>query len=278
MGFGNHMRVIAASWKNETSRRKAMRGTRRRGPETEFLPEALEIVETPPSPFGRLILWVIILAFIFAVLWAFFGRIDIVATAQGRVIPTGQIQTVEAPERGVVKKIHARNGDRVKAGQVLIELDATLADADAGTVDNELRQANIRAAIARGLLDYGETGRIKFERPEDISDALAEVSQKQLSSRVRAHKDERLLLFDERNRSEASKDGVLREIARIRETLPLMRERMQSFQQLANEGLAPRVEALRLQEELISREKDLEIANGRLREANSAISAADRRL
>jgi len=278
MGFGRHMKVIAASWRSETKRRKTLKGTRKRGTETEFLPEALEIVETPPSPFGRLIMWVILLAFVLAILWSIFGRIDIVATAQGRVIPKGQMQTVEAPETGIVKNIYVRNGDSVKAGDILIELDATLASADSGTVDNELRQAYTRAAIAQGLLGYLENGDQRFERPDGISDGVANVSLRQLKSRINAFQAQRLLLLDERNRSDAAQQGVIREIAKIRETLPLMRERMQSYQKLAQEGLAPRVEALRLQEELISREKDLQIAEGRLIETKSALSAANRRL
>ena len=278
MGFGHHLKVIGASWRAETKRRKGLKGRRRRGAETEFLPEALEIVETPPSPIGRLVMWVILLAFTLAIVWSIWGKIDIVATAQGRVIPTGQTQTVEAPETGIVKQINVRNGDKVRAGDILLELDATIASADSVAVDNELKQAETRAAIAKGLINFLNNGNIWFKRPEGISDAVSNVSQRQLASRVRAYDEERMLLLEERVRIEATKKGVLKEISKIKDTLPLMQRRMNSYQSLANEGLAPRVEALRLQEELISRERDLEIAQGRVIETDSAIAAADRRL
>jgi hemolysin D len=87
-----------------------------------------------------------------------------------------------------------------------------------------------------------------------------------------------MLLIEERVRLEAGKKGVLKEISKIKDTLPLMQERMKSYQKLAAEGLAPRVEALRLQEELITRERDLEIAEGRILETDSGIAAAERRL
>jgi len=278
MGFGHHMKIIAASWRAETKRRKGLKGRRRRGMETEFLPEALEIVETPPSPIGRLVMWVILLAFILAITWSIWGKIDIVATAQGRVIPTGQTQTVEAPETGVVKQINVRNGDKVKAGDILLELDATIASADSDAVDNEFKQAETRAAIAKGLINFLDRGSIWFKRPEGISDAVASVSRRQLSSRVKAYEEERMLLTEERIRLDAGKKGVLKEISKIKDTLPLMQQRMTSYQKLAAEGLAPRVEALRLQEELISRERDLEIAEGRILETDSGIAAAERRL
>lgn len=278
MGFGHHLKYIGTSWRAETARRKGLTGRRKRGAETQFLPEALEIVETPPSPIGRLVLWVIILAFVLALVWSIWGKIDIVATAAGRIVPKGQTQTVEAPETGIVKKINVRNGDKVEAGDILLELDATIASADSDAVDNELRQAQTRAAIAKGLISFLNNGTTRFERPEGISDAVANVSRRQLSSRVRAYDEERLLLVEERNRIIASKKGVLKEISKIKDTLPLMQRRMKSYQDLADEGLAPRVEALRLQEELISRERDFEIAQGRVIETDSAIAAADRRL
>ena len=278
MGFGHHLKVIGASWKAETARRKGLKGYRRRGAETQFLPEALEIVETPPSPIGRLVMWMILLAFTLAIIWSIWGKIDIVATAQGRVIPNGQTQTVEAPETGIVKQINVRNGDKVRAGDILLELDATIASADSDAVDNELKQAETRAAIARGLITFLDRGNIWFQRPEGISDAVANVSRRQLTSRVRAYQEEQMLLTEERVRLQAGKKGVLKEISKIRDTLPLMQRRMNSYQKLANEGLAPRVEALRLQEELISRERDLEIAEGRILETDSAVAAAERRL
>lgn len=278
MSFGHHLKVIGTSWRQETQRRKGLAGSRKRGSETEFLPEALEIVETPPSPFGRLIIWTILLAFVLALTWSVFGRIDIVATAQGRIIPTGQTQIVEAPEAGVVKKINVRNGVHVKAGDVLLELDATLADADSVSVDNELKQAKTRAAIARGVLNYLDTGSIRFEGPEGISEAVANVSRRQLQSRIQAHKEERMLLLEERSQLLASRKGVMMEIMKLKDTMPLITSRLKSYQQLAGEGLAPKVEAMRLEEEVITRGRDLEIAQGRMGEADSSIAAADRRI
>ncbi|WP_298916495.1 HlyD family type I secretion periplasmic adaptor subunit [uncultured Algimonas sp.] len=276
--MGRHTRTIVGAWREETKRRRALSGKPRRGSETDFLPEALEIVETPPSPFGRLIIWVILLVFGLALAWSWFGRVDIVAVAQGRVVPTGQVQVVEAPETGVVRAIRVRNGDVVAAGDVLIELDSTLASADSGTVDNELGQAELRASIARGVLGFLETGLIRLDMPEGVSEAASEVSRRQLGSRIASYRSNRLLIEDERQQAQAAMQGVIRNIAKLRETLPLLRERMTTYQALTAEGLASRVEALRLQEELITRERDLEIAVGELDQARSAVSAVERRL
>src|SRR5215470_2364105 len=77
----------------------------RRAHELQFLPAALEIIETPASPLGRLIGGVIIAFFCIALAWAWFGRVDIVATAPGRIVPTGHTKVVQPFEIGVVKAI-----------------------------------------------------------------------------------------------------------------------------------------------------------------------------
>src|ERR1043165_9097745 len=97
--------------------------------EREFLPAALEIVETPASPLGRAVAGTLMLFFVFAVAWACFGHIDIIATAQGKIVPTGRVKVIQPLDAGVVTAIRARDGDKVAEGQVLIELDRTLTTA-----------------------------------------------------------------------------------------------------------------------------------------------------
>jgi hemolysin D len=98
--------------------------------ERAFLPAALEIVETPPSPIGRAIGVVIIALFCLAVIWATFGHVDIIAYASGKVVPSGRVKLIQPFETGVVSAIHVHDGQSVKAGEVLIELDPSIAAAE----------------------------------------------------------------------------------------------------------------------------------------------------
>ena len=108
-----------------------------RSAETAFLPAALEIQETPPSPAGRAVLWIIICFFIAAVVWASLGQVDIVAVAQGRIIPSGHSKVVQPLEIGTVRAIGVSEGQPVKAGQVLIELDPRSTQADVAQLNEE---------------------------------------------------------------------------------------------------------------------------------------------
>src|ERR1700753_2419720 len=94
--------------------------------EIEFLPAALEIVESPPSPIGHAIGATLIALFVLGLGWTCFGQIDIVASAPGKIIPTGRTKVVQPFETGVVRAIHVADGAPVKAGDVLIELDPTI--------------------------------------------------------------------------------------------------------------------------------------------------------
>src|ERR1700712_2831206 len=89
--------------------------------ELAFLPAALEIVETPPSPIGRAIGATLISLFVLALVWASLGHVDIVATATGKVIPTGRSKVIQPFEAGVVRVIRVTNGQTVNAGDTLIE-------------------------------------------------------------------------------------------------------------------------------------------------------------
>ena len=99
--------------------------SRRDKVELAFLPAALEIVETPPSPVGRAIGATIIAVFVLALAWASLGQVDIIAAAPGKIIPSGRSKVIQPFETGVVRAIHVRDGQSVKAGEILIELDPT---------------------------------------------------------------------------------------------------------------------------------------------------------
>ena len=89
----------------------------------EFLAPALEILETPPSPVHVAFLWIICAFVVVALAWAYFGRVDIIAAAQGKFQPMGQVKVVEPLETGKVEAISVSNGSLVQAGDVLVELD-----------------------------------------------------------------------------------------------------------------------------------------------------------
>jgi hemolysin D len=126
--------------------------------ELEFLPAALEIVETPASPVGRAIAGVIILFAVIAIIWASFGHLDIITTAQGKIVPTGRTKIIQPLESGIVTAIHIKDGDRVSKDQVLVEMDRVTTTAERNRVGYELLNSQLDAARLRALADGLDAG------------------------------------------------------------------------------------------------------------------------
>ncbi len=124
----------------------------------EFLPAALEIIETPASPVGRAIAATIIGFFCLALVWAVLGKVDIIATTQGRIIPSGKTKLIQPFETGVVRAIHVADGAVVKAGDVLIEMDPTEDAADETRLTYDLAQDRLDIARLNALLANDPAG------------------------------------------------------------------------------------------------------------------------
>lgn len=118
--------AFGAAW----SMRAALDPPLRTADELSFLPAHLELIETPVSPTSRWTMRVIIAFFCVALLWATFGKLDIVAVAPGKTVVGSRTKIIQPLETAVVRRILVRDGQSVKAGDLLIELDATAAAAE----------------------------------------------------------------------------------------------------------------------------------------------------
>ena len=166
--------------------------------EREFLPAALEIIETPASPVGRAVGGVIVFACLVAVLWASIGKVDIIASATGRVIPVGRVKTVQPFQTGVVTAINVNDGDHVLAGQALIEMDPTQAQADHDQYIADLVRAQLDLARLRGLqASFTSHGVLALVNPpRDASADQVSTALDQLQTQAAAQQA-KLAAFDE---------------------------------------------------------------------------------
>ena len=126
----------------------------------EFLPAAEEIVETPAAPLGALVVWLVALLLIVALAWSYFGKIDIVAVANGKISTEGSTKIIQPVVSGVVTSINVHEGQRVKKGETLLALDKTTAEKDVATVSQSLNTARVERDILRRLAVGGNTDEI----------------------------------------------------------------------------------------------------------------------
>jgi len=120
--------------------------------ETEFLPAALEIIETPPSPLGGTTVWLIFAIIITAIVWACIGEVDEVANARGKFIPDGNIKVIQSMDNGTIKNIHVKEGEKIKKGDILIELDSTVSEVELLQLNKTLEIAKLEREILSAML------------------------------------------------------------------------------------------------------------------------------
>lgn len=149
----------------------------------EFLPAALEIIETPPSPFGRIILWLITALLAIAFIWAYVGKIDVIASGQGKVVPQGNVKTIQPATGGIVSSIRVSEGERVKKDQLLMELDSTLATSEARAIEKSLTIANLERDILKKTLSGEDISELinNADIPDNMKSDLLQLSQSQSS-------------------------------------------------------------------------------------------------
>ena len=147
----------------------------------EFLPAAEEIVETPATPLGALVVWLITLLLIVALAWSYFGRIDIVAVANGKISTEGSTKIIQPAISGVVTNINVHEGQRVKKGETLLALDKTTAEKDVATANQSLSAARVERDILRRLAVGGNTDEIinNADLPDETKAMLRQFASSQ---------------------------------------------------------------------------------------------------
>ena len=187
--------------------------------ELAFLPAALEIVETPPSPVGRTIAFSIAALFCLALVWAFFGQVDIVASATGKIIPTGHTKVIQPFETGVVRAIHVRDGQSVREGEVLIELDPTMNQAETSHLENDLIAAELDVARLRAALSDGDVLG-NFEPPEGAPAALVATQRKFLADQAAEQQAKLAVLDRQRAQKEAERTTIGATVDKLEASVP----------------------------------------------------------
>lgn len=256
--------------------------------ELDFLPAALEIQERPPSPIGRAIVWSIVAFFVIALVWSIIGRIDIVATAQGKIIPSDRVKVIQPLEIGSVRAIHVVEGQPVKQGAVLIELDPTLSAADRDRLTSERNTARLNHARLQALAAALQAGHdangttdlatglpaINVSGLTDI-DPAAIALQQQLLRAQWAEFTARIAALDaDLDKRTAELAGVKAQVIKLQQTLPLITKRSDALKGLVGKKLVAENQWLELEQERIEQQQDLESHKQRGIELNAAIAEA----
>lgn len=247
---------------------------RKRAPDAEdreFLPAALEIVETPASPLGRSIAYTIMALFALAVLWACLGKVDIVATAKGKILPNGRTKVIQPFETGVVRAIEVRDGQKVKAGETLIELDPTITDAQWMHYQSDLVTAQLDVARLQAELGAGDAA-ADFKPPADAPVALVATQRHLLLDQIAEQSAKIDVLDKQQQQKEAEKAMSEATIAKLEASLPILKEEEQTLKSLYEEGAGPRLQYLEQLRAYLEGQHNLDVEQHHLQETQASIA------
>lgn len=244
--------------------------------ELAFLPAVLEVSETPPSPLGRVIAWTIIAFAVITVLWAVIGRMDIIAVAQGRIIPTERVKLVQPRDAGVVRAIHVTEGQAVRTGDVLIELDPTETQASIDQLTTDLVATLLDLARLEALLEPDPQK--AFSAPADAPAGLVALYRDYFTSQVRERRAREEVLVGE-VRVRRSEVATLRaEVGHLDTMLPRLRDRIGKRRALLDKGVIPHLAFTEEEDSLVNMEGRRSVTAQRLVEVEAALAKAEQDL
>jgi hemolysin D len=245
----------------------------RRKDELAFLPAALEIVETPPSPIGRAIAFTISAVFSVAVAWACIGTVDIVAVAPGKIIPSGRTKTIQPFETGIVRGIHVRDGQKVNAGDVLLELDPTMSGAELGHLQSDLMAAQLDAARLRAALAGKDDPLSEFKPPDGAPSDLIQMHRRFLVSQT-AEQSAKMATIDRQiEQKETERATIKASIEKLKAIILPLQERVEIRKYLFNKELGSKLAYLTELQDLVGQQQEILVQQSRYGEAGAAIAA-----
>ncbi|MBI5439044.1 MAG: HlyD family type I secretion periplasmic adaptor subunit [Nitrosomonadales bacterium] len=245
----------------------------------DFSPGLLRIQAQPPTPFARALLYGLLTLLGLLFIWAISGKLDVVASAEGKLLPQSYLKIVQPSEQGVIRDILVEEGQHIKAGQTLMRMDTTLTEADGKTLESDTQSKRI--ALRR--IDAELAGRPFTRQPGDPpASANSGDLYTQTLAQYRANRTayETALSQERSLHDKAQSDLSAAEEIRTKliKTLPHYRSQGEAYEKLAKDGFVSKIMATDKARERIEKEQDLKSQEYLIRSAQASLAQSSRRL
>lgn len=233
--------------------------------EAAFLPAALSLQETPVHPAPRRLAYLLMGLFALGLVWSLIGEVDIVATAPGRIIVSDRTKVIQPLEASVVKAVLVKDGDKVHAGQVLVELDPTMASADKASVQEQYKAAQSEEVRTQALMQLLSNQKQMAQLLQSLETDSSTKIQLQAEWQDISAKLAKLNAESQRRQAEIA--TVKASIAKLEATVPMAQSREADFTKLVDQGFISSHATQDKTRERVELEKDLATQRARLTEA-----------
>ena len=239
----------------------------------DFAPDLLAMQERPPAKLPGVVLYAVIALCAVLFAWACFAKLDVVATAEGKLVPQSYLKIVQPSEGGILKEILVNEGDKVQAGQVLMRMDAAIGEADTKILDSEIQQRQLQLRrIDAGLADRP----LAMLAKDDVN--LFRQIQAQHAAQQLAYRD---ALAQERamaNKAQEDLSAAQQIERKLAQTLPSVKEQEEAWKKLGKEGFAGKLQVQEKERERIEKEQDLNAQRFTVESQRAAITQSQQRM
>ncbi|WP_411850360.1 HlyD family type I secretion periplasmic adaptor subunit [Stenotrophomonas sp. LGBM10] len=268
--------AFGAAWKV----RRQLDPPQRSEDELAFLPAQLELVERPSSPAAHWTMRIIIGFFCVALVWATVGKLDIVAVAPGKTVVGSRTKVIQPAETAVVRRILVRDGQVVKQGDLLVELDATATGADYRQADEALVNARLAELRHEAMADGLDSGRLPPApaAEQGLPDDELQATWQLVASDFASFQAQQQRLQTTVAQQRAQLQTVRTQIAPLEQSLAIARERVADLEQLLEGNFVSRHEYLARKQEMVEMQRALVAQQAQLIESQTAIAGAQEEL
>lgn len=239
----------------------------------DFAQEILILEHQPASPLSRAMLWSLMGLFGALLIWAYVGKLDIIAVAQGKLVPETYLKIVQPADAGIVRKIGVREGDQVHAGQVLMRLDTAVSQADSNIVQSEMKHRELQLRRIDAELSGEPLGR----QAGDSLDLFTQIVAQYRANR-QAYQD--ALAHEQAGLTKARQELAAAEQMRkkLQATLPTYEAQEAAWKKLGAQSLAGRLEVQDKERQRIEQEQDLKAQEKTLQSLEASIGQSEKKL
>lgn len=238
-----------------------------------FHPPLIRLQQQAPSPIGRRVLWCLLALLVFLIVWASVGRLDIVAVAEGKLVPEDYLKIVQPSEAGIVSAILVREGQTVQKDQVLMRMDALTTDTDLNALTTE--RGRKRLALRRVDAELAEQ-RLKID-----ADELQPLAQEALAQQLANQAAQASALAEERSRmlkAQQELAAAQQQSQRLQAVLPHFQAQETAYAQLADQGFTGQLMVSDKRRERIEKEQELATQQHVIASARASIDQSVKKL
>jgi hemolysin D len=239
----------------------------------DFAPGLLSIQESPPARLPRAVMYTVGVLFVILLLWSIFGKLAIVASAEGRLIPQTYVKIVQPSDAGIVQEILVKEGETVKAGQVLMRMDMKLAEADAKTIGNDLGMRSLQLR----RIDAELSGMPLLRKRDDPEDLFHKV-QAQYSDHQLSYVDSLGQAQEALKKTQREYDSAKAVLLKLEQTTPLLKQQADAYTDMGKEGYAPQVTVRDKQREYLEKSQDLSAQESTVASLEAAVNQAKKQI